>query len=43
MFDGQNWKVFELNDEESLVDMKNTNSFEKIEFVACPLPTLEKL
>ena len=40
MFDSSQWRVFNIEPSERLVDMMNTDSFSKIEFLVCKLPKL---
>ena len=42
MFDQDHWKVFTLENEESLINVENTGSFENIKFTVCRLPKLLK-
>ena len=38
MFNRSQWRVFNIEASESLIDMYNTDSFNKIEFLVCKLP-----
>ena len=40
MFDKSQWRVFDIDPSERLIDMCNTDSFSKIEFLVCKLPKL---
>ena len=41
MFDPCNWKVFDINENEHLLDMSRTGDFSQIEFVVGKLPELK--
>ena len=43
MFDATQWRIFTLNKDETLIDMKHTDSFSKIEFLVCKLPKLKTM
>lgn len=41
MFDRSQWRVFNIDPEDILIDMRHTGSFSKIEFVVCRKPKLK--